>query len=81
MLINFEPGLILTDPHYYQLDHNTRVYFTIALLINKGGISGWIVLVKCLESGEREGCQRKCLREMSWYRPGMAQEKSGHPQW
>src|SRR6218665_953403 len=32
-------SLTLTDSHYYQLDHKTRVYFAIALLINGEGYS------------------------------------------
>jgi len=74
-------SLTQSDPHCYQLDHNTRVYFAIALLIN-GGVNNWM---NCLWKifGQRRvgggGVRGNVRGEMSRYRPGMAQEKSGHP--
>src|SRR6218665_3116382 len=76
-------SLTQSDPHCYQLDHNSRVYFAIALLINGGGgVNNWM---NCLWKifGQRRvgggGVRGNVRGEMSRYRPGMAQEKSGHP--
>ena len=43
------------------------------------GESGWIVLGKYLESVVSGDVRENVRGDMSRYRPGMAQEKSGHP--